>query len=107
MANLSLSNKRVVRLTPALDMPADIFERMFDRIDEFSEHVSTSGHLLTCIPPTRVAKIAAFAANRPRHPHPAPDQNVADDQTAPDGPIISTRLGRRSSGSGTSHAPLA
>ena len=64
-SGLSMSHKRVVRLTPALDMPRDLFDKMFDRIDRFAEDTSTSAHLLTSLPPNRLAKIAAFAANGP------------------------------------------
>ncbi len=70
MANLSLSNKRVVRLTPALDMPQDLFDQIFDRIDQFARRNPSSRHILTNTPPAMLAQVAAFAAGRPpKNPH--------------------------------------
>ncbi|GAA5514372.1 putrescine aminotransferase [Deinococcus carri] len=66
MANLSLSSKRTVRLTPALDMPEDLFGRMFDRVDTFAERNPISRSLLTNTPPVMTARLAKFAASKPK-----------------------------------------
>ncbi|WP_135228111.1 aspartate aminotransferase family protein [Deinococcus fonticola] len=66
MANLSLSSKRVVRLSPALDMPQELFSEMFDRIERFAQMNSSSRHLLTNTPASMTAQLAAFAATKPK-----------------------------------------
>ena len=66
MANLSLSSKRVVRLSPALDMPPSIFNEMMDRVERFAQINPTSRHLLTNTPPAITARLAAFAASKPK-----------------------------------------
>ncbi|CAM4124390.1 aspartate aminotransferase family protein [Deinococcus marmoris] len=66
MANLSLSSKRTVRLTPALDMPRDLFDTMFDRVDSFAKRRPISRDLLTGTPPVLIAKLAKFAASKPK-----------------------------------------
>ena len=42
-ANLSLSSKRVVRLTPAMNMLEAVFETMLDSVAEAAMNVSSSG----------------------------------------------------------------
>lgn len=66
MANLSLSSKRVVRLSPALDMPQATFTEMFDRIERFAQRNPSSRHILTNTPPAMTAQLAAFAASKPK-----------------------------------------
>ncbi len=66
MANLSLSSKRVVRLSPALDMPQDTFREMFDRIERFAQVNPSSRHILTNTPASMTAQLAAFAASKPK-----------------------------------------
>ncbi|NTX99337.1 aminotransferase class III-fold pyridoxal phosphate-dependent enzyme, partial [Deinococcus sp. JMULE3] len=66
MANLSLSSKRTVRLTPALDMPHDVFTTMFDRVEAFAQTHPSARHLLTSTPPQVTARLAAFAASKPK-----------------------------------------
>ena len=66
MANLSLSSKRVVRLSPALDMPQDIFSEMFNRIERFAQRNPHSRNILTNTPPSMTAQLAAFAASKPK-----------------------------------------
>ncbi|PNY82647.1 aspartate aminotransferase family protein [Deinococcus koreensis] len=66
MANLSLSSKRTVRLTPALDMPDEVFGRMFDRVEAFAQTHPNARDLLLKTPPAMTAKLAAFAASKPK-----------------------------------------
>ncbi|WP_309571041.1 aminotransferase class III-fold pyridoxal phosphate-dependent enzyme [Deinococcus sp.] len=66
MANLSLSSKRTVRLTPALDMPADVFGTLFDRVEAFVQTHPNSRELLLKTPPQVTARLAAFAAAKPK-----------------------------------------
>lgn len=66
MANLSLSSKRVVRLSPALDMPEHLFDEMFDRVERFAERNPSSRHLLTNTPPQMTAGLGLFAAGKPK-----------------------------------------
>ena len=66
MANLSLSSKRVVRLSPALDMPQELFTEMFDRIERFAQVNPSSRHILTNTPAGMTAQLAAFAASKPK-----------------------------------------
>ncbi|MBX8464874.1 aspartate aminotransferase family protein [Deinococcus sp. RIT780] len=66
MANLSLSSKRTVRLTPALDMPQDVFDTMFDRVEAFVQTHPNARDLLTRTPPQVTARLAAFAASKPK-----------------------------------------
>ncbi|ACO46030.1 aminotransferase class III-fold pyridoxal phosphate-dependent enzyme [Deinococcus deserti] len=66
MANLSLSSKRTVRLTPALDMPRDVFEIMFGRVDTFAARNPASRNLLTNTPAGVTMSLAKFAASKPK-----------------------------------------
>jgi acetylornithine/succinyldiaminopimelate/putrescine aminotransferase len=66
MANLSLSSKRTVRLTPALDMPEDVFGEMMNRVDTFAQRNPAARSLLTNTPPGVTARLAKFAASKPK-----------------------------------------
>ena len=67
MANLSLSSKRTVRLTPALDMPEDLLTQVFDRLDAFAARQPTSRHILTNTPAGLTAQLARYAATPARN----------------------------------------
>ncbi|WP_027461334.1 aspartate aminotransferase family protein [Deinococcus murrayi] len=66
MANLSLSSKRTVRLTPALDIPEDLFLTLLRRVGVFAGRNPTARHLLTNTPPGVTARLARFAASKPK-----------------------------------------
>lgn len=66
MANLSLSSKRTVRLTPALDMPEAVFGEMLARVERFAQRNPHSRNILTNTPPQVTAQLAAFAATKPK-----------------------------------------
>ncbi len=66
IANMSLSSKRVVRLSPALNMPQDTFSEMFDRIERFAQRNHSSLQLLTNTPPALLTQLATFAATKPK-----------------------------------------
>lgn len=66
MANLSLSSKRVVRLSPALDMPQEVFTELMDRVERFAQLNPSSRHLLTNTPAPVTLKLAQFAASKPK-----------------------------------------
>ncbi|WP_291430857.1 aminotransferase class III-fold pyridoxal phosphate-dependent enzyme [Deinococcus sp.] len=66
MGNLSLSSKRTVRLTPALDMPQDVFDTMFSRVEAFVQTHPNARDVLTRTPPQVTARLAAFAASKPK-----------------------------------------
>ena len=66
LANLSLSSKRTVRLTPALDMPEEVFDRMMGRVGNFAARNPASRYLLTNTPPALTAQLAKFAASKPK-----------------------------------------
>lgn len=62
MANLSLSSKRVVRLSPALDMPAPLFEALFDRVEQFARLNPSSTQLALHTPSGVLNPLLLFAA---------------------------------------------
>ncbi|WP_221089816.1 class-III pyridoxal-phosphate-dependent aminotransferase [Deinococcus aquaedulcis] len=66
MANLSLSSKRTVRLTPALDMPQDVFATLLDRVEAFAQTHPNARDLLLKTPPQVTARLASFAARSPK-----------------------------------------
>jgi acetylornithine/succinyldiaminopimelate/putrescine aminotransferase len=66
MGNLSLSSKRTVRLTPALDMPEDVFKTMMNRVADFAARNPAARNILTNTPPAMTAKLAKFAASKPK-----------------------------------------
>ncbi|ADV67945.1 aspartate aminotransferase family protein [Deinococcus maricopensis] len=61
MANLSLSSKRTVRLTPALNIPEGLFDELMDRVARFAMAHPTSGRILTNTPAGVTARLAQFA----------------------------------------------
>lgn len=66
LANLSLSSKRTVRLTPALDIPEELFGELFNRVGTFAERNPASRYILTNTPPAMTARLAKFAASKPK-----------------------------------------
>jgi acetylornithine/succinyldiaminopimelate/putrescine aminotransferase len=60
-ANLSLSSKRVVRLTPALNMPDDVYERLFQRLEAAAAKNPTGPTMLRNTPISVTAKLSKFA----------------------------------------------
>jgi acetylornithine/succinyldiaminopimelate/putrescine aminotransferase len=60
-ANFSLSAKRVIRLCPALNMPEDIFERIFCSIEKSVEQNPTANHMLLKFPADRLYKLGKLA----------------------------------------------
>ena len=60
-ANLSLSAKRVVRLTPALNMPDRVMTDMLERIETFAAKNPNSPTLLRNTPASMLADIIKFA----------------------------------------------
>lgn len=61
-ANLSLSSKRVVRLTPALNMPDPIWEKLWVGVGAFAEHNPNAGKLLKNTPMKVLMDLAKIAA---------------------------------------------
>jgi acetylornithine/succinyldiaminopimelate/putrescine aminotransferase len=61
MANLSLSSKRVVRLTPALNIPQDVFEKMLDRVAIASAKTQDSFSMLRHTPIETLTRLAKFS----------------------------------------------
>lgn len=61
MANLSLSNKRTVRLTPALDIPRPLFEEMLSRLETFCRQHPNAQHLLRATPPGVLLRLGRLA----------------------------------------------
>ncbi|MFC6590907.1 aspartate aminotransferase family protein [Deinococcus lacus] len=66
MANLSLSSKRTVRLSPALNMPDDLYGELFERVEQFAARNPRSGDLLRHTPPATLARLTSFAASKPK-----------------------------------------
>jgi acetylornithine/succinyldiaminopimelate/putrescine aminotransferase len=60
-ANFSMSAKRVIRLSPALNMPQDIFERMISSIEKSAEHNPTANHMLRRFPMDRLYRLGKLA----------------------------------------------
>lgn len=60
-ANLSLSSKRVVRLTPALNIPDDIFEKIFYRLEIAAAKNPTAPAMLRNTPAEVLANLTKFA----------------------------------------------
>ncbi len=60
-ANLSLSSKRVIRLTPALNMPDDVYKRLFQRIEAAAAKNPTGPAMLRNTPISVTAKLSKFA----------------------------------------------
>ncbi|AFZ69226.1 aspartate aminotransferase family protein [Deinococcus peraridilitoris] len=64
MANLSLSSKRTVRLTPALNMPQELFDEMWNRVELAAQRNPRSWSLLKNTPPSTTVRLAHFALTR-------------------------------------------
>ena len=60
-ANLSLSSKRVVRLTPALNMPVEIFDKIFYRLGIAAHDNQTAPALLINTPAGVLSELTQFA----------------------------------------------
>lgn len=69
-ANVTLSSKRTVRLTPALNMPDDLFGAMFDRVDEAAAKNKRAFSMLPSavrgIPTDRLGKLIAVLLDKAR-----------------------------------------
>lgn len=61
-ANLSLSSKRVVRLTPALNIPDPLWEQLWSGVSAFAEHNPNAGKLLKNTPMKVLMDLAKIAA---------------------------------------------
>ncbi len=61
MANMSLSNKRTVRFTPALDIPQHTYEELLERVEHFCEAYPRAGKLLSATPPMTLLKLGRLA----------------------------------------------
>lgn len=57
----SINSNRIIRLTPALNMPENLFVEMFDRIDQMGKDNSSSFSLLRKFPLQRLLKLARLA----------------------------------------------
>lgn len=60
-ANFSLSAKRVIRLSPALNMPDEVFERMIVSIEGSAERNPTANHMLRQFPVDRLYRLGKLA----------------------------------------------
>lgn len=60
-ANFSLSSKRVIRLTPALTMPEDVFERMLGSVEQSAERYRDANAMLRKMPIDRLYRLAKLA----------------------------------------------
>jgi acetylornithine/succinyldiaminopimelate/putrescine aminotransferase len=60
-ANFSLSAKRVIRLSPALTMPEEVFERMIRSIEKSAERNPSANHMLRRFPPDRMYRLGKLA----------------------------------------------
>ncbi|HEY3330007.1 MAG TPA: aminotransferase class III-fold pyridoxal phosphate-dependent enzyme [Capsulimonadaceae bacterium] len=60
-ANLSLSSKRVVRLTPALNMPEDVYDRLFQRLDAAAAANPQAVYMLKNTPVDVLKRLTKFA----------------------------------------------
>ncbi len=64
LVNVTLSQKRTLRLTPALTMPEDVYGRMYAQLDAFAGKTRTAGGVLRRTPPATLARLLTFAATR-------------------------------------------
>lgn len=64
LVNVTLSQKRTLRLTPALTMPEEVFDEMFARLERFAAQTKTAGGILRRTPPGQAARLGLFAATR-------------------------------------------
>jgi len=63
-ANLSLSSKRTVRLTPALNMPDELFDEMWNRVELAARRNPRAWRMLASTPVGTTARLAHFALSR-------------------------------------------
>jgi acetylornithine/succinyldiaminopimelate/putrescine aminotransferase len=63
-ANFSLSSKRVIRLTPALTMPDDVFERMLNRVEQTAERYRDANTMLRRTPIDRLYRLGKIAFSK-------------------------------------------
>ena len=61
-ACLSITASGVVRLTPALDMPPNVQEEMWARVERFAERYPQAWRMAISAGPARLARLAALAA---------------------------------------------
>ncbi|WP_027481745.1 aspartate aminotransferase family protein [Deinococcus pimensis] len=59
--NLSLSSKRTLRLTPALNVPDELFEEMWRRVETAASRNHRSWRILTNTPAATTVRLASFA----------------------------------------------
>jgi len=60
----TLNSSRAVRLTPALNMPEDLFGEMFRRVERFAERTPKAWQLLAKAPPATLARLARLVLAR-------------------------------------------
>ena len=65
-ANLSLSSKRVVRLTPALNIPDELYDTIFERIESAASRNPVAPKMLLTTPPEILANLTKFALAKPK-----------------------------------------
>lgn len=64
IANASLSSKRVVRLTPALNIPEALYAQVFERIGGACERNPTANHMLRQMPVDRLYHLGRLGLSR-------------------------------------------
>ncbi len=64
-AIVSLNANGVVRLTPALDMPADRLARLWDNVDTMGRKYPSATHLAKHLTPPRLVQMARLASRTP------------------------------------------
>lgn len=57
-ANMAMNTRRVVRLSPALTMPAELFEEMWNRVDRAADHNDPAWRMITH---SRIRALLGFA----------------------------------------------
>jgi putrescine aminotransferase len=60
-ANFSMSSKRVIRLSPALTMPEEVFERMLSRVEQSAERHRDANAMLRKMPLDRLYRLGKLA----------------------------------------------
>lgn len=60
-ANLALNARHTVRLTPALTIPGELFDAMFDRIDAAADRMKSAGAMLLKTPPKSIVDLTRIA----------------------------------------------
>lgn len=59
--NVTLSQKRTLRLTPALDMPDEVFAELLNRVERFAARTPSAFRILTRTPPATLARLLQLA----------------------------------------------